>query len=174
VTLLDGDVVRTHFSEGLGFSREDRHANLRRMGFVASEIVRHNGVTVCAAVSPYRTARNEVRNLFPPGQFILVYVDTPLEVCEARDTKGLYARARRGEIRGLTGIDDPYEPPEDPELVLTTTDTPPEENARKIIRYLLERGLLRSEMGDATWTSGRVSYSGHPMSRSPVLGPRSG
>ncbi len=174
VTLLDGDVVRTHFSEGLGFSREDRHANLRRMGFVASEIVRHNGVTVCAAVSPYRTARNEVRNLFPPGQFILVYVDTPLEVCEARDTKGLYARARRGEIRGLTGIDDPYEPPEDPELVLTTTDTPPEENARKIIRYLLERGLLRSEMGDATWTSGRVSYSGHPMPRSPVLGPRSG
>ena len=116
VTVLDGDVVRTHLSKGLGFSKEDRDTNILRIGFVAGEIVRHGGIVICAAVSPYRATRNEVRNRIGPGQFVEVFVDTPLEVCEDRDTKGMYARARRGEIKGFTGIDDPYEPPVNPEL----------------------------------------------------------
>lgn len=142
VTLLDGDVVRTHLSKGLGFSREDRDTNILRIGFVASEIVRHNGVVVCAAISPYRAARNENRQLVGNDKFIEVFVDTPLDVCEDRDTKGLYAKARRGEIKGFTGIDDPYEPPISPELVLKTVASSPEENARSIISYLQERGSL--------------------------------
>jgi sulfate adenylyltransferase len=144
VTLLDGDVVRMHLSKGLGFSREDRDANILRIGFVAAEVVRHGGVAVCAAVSPYRAARNEVRHMVGADRFIEVYVDTALAVCEQRDTKGLYAKARRGELRGFTGIDDPYEPPIDPELRLTTEDTPPEECARRIVTLLEQRGFLRS------------------------------
>lgn len=101
VTLLDGDVVRTHLSKGLGFSKEDRDTNIRRIGFVASEIVRHGGTVVCAAVSPYRATRHDVRNMVGADHFVEVFVDTPLEVCEQRDTKGLYARARRFEpMRG--------------------------------------------------------------------------
>jgi sulfate adenylyltransferase len=110
-TLLDGDVVRTHLSKGLGFSKEDRDTNIRRIGFVASEIVRHGGVAICAAVSPYRGTRNDVRNMVGADCFIEVFVDTPLELCEQRDTKGIYAQARRGEIKNFTGIDDPYERP---------------------------------------------------------------
>jgi sulfate adenylyltransferase len=142
VTLLDGDVVRTHLSKGLGFSREDRDTNILRIGFVASEVVRHHGTVICAAISPYRATRNENRNLVGTDRFIEVFVDTPLAVCEGRDTKGLYARARRGELKGFTGIDDPYEPPIAPELTLTTTDTTPLQNAQAIIAYLKERGLL--------------------------------
>ena len=142
VTVLDGDVVRTHLSRGLGFSREDRNTNIRRMGFVASEIVRHGGLVICAAVSPYRSTRNEVRELMPEGRFIEVFVDTPLETCEARDSKGMYARARRGEIRGFTGIDDPYERPSRPEITLDTLAHPPEQNAVRICEYLQERGFL--------------------------------
>ncbi|MCS6887810.1 bifunctional sulfate adenylyltransferase/adenylylsulfate kinase [Chloroflexus sp.] len=141
-TVLDGDVVRTHLSKGLGFSREDRDTNILRIGFVASAVVKAGGAVICAAVSPYRAARNECRAMIGSDQFIEVFVDTPLEVCEQRDVKGLYAKARRGELRGFTGIDDPYEPPVNPELVLTTTDVTPEENARKIIRYLEEKGFL--------------------------------
>src|SRR5262249_39020069 len=115
VTVLDGDVVRTHLSKGLGYSKEDRDTNIRRIGFVAAEIVRHGGVVVCAAVSPYRATRSDVRLMVGTDHFVEVFVDTPLEVCEARDTKGLYAKARRGEIKNFTGIDDPYEPPETPE-----------------------------------------------------------
>lgn len=144
ITLLDGDVVRMHLSKGLGFSREDRDANILRIGFVAAEVVRHGGVAVCAAVSPYRAARNEVRHMVGADRFIEVFVDTSLAVCEQRDTKGLYAKARRGELRGFTGIDDPYEPPIDPELRLTTEDTPPEECARHIVALLEQRGFLRS------------------------------
>jgi len=140
-TLLDGDVVRTHLSKGLGFSKEDRDINIRRIGFVASEIVRHGGAVICAAISPYRTTRNDVRNMVGDG-FVEVFVDTPLEVCEARDTKGLYAKARRGEIKGFTGIDDPYEAPESAEIVLNTTDYTPEENANRLINYLIEQGYL--------------------------------
>ena len=142
VTLLDGDVVRTHLSKGLGFSKEDRDTNILRIGFVASEIVKHHGLAICAAVSPYHTTRNRVRSLFPADNFILVYVDTPVRICEERDVKGFYARARSGEIHGFTGVDDPYEAPTAPELTLATTDTSPEENARTIIQYLSEKGFL--------------------------------
>lgn len=145
VTLLDGDVVRTHLSKGLGFSKEDRDTNIRRIGFVASEIVRHGGVVICAAVSPYRATRNDVRNMVGSDRFIEVFVDTPLEVCEQRDVKGMYAKARRGEIKGFTGIDDPYEPPLNPEITLDTIHHTPEENARLILNYLIQRGFVRPD-----------------------------
>ncbi len=145
VTLLDGDVVRTHLSKGLGFSKEDRDTNIRRIGFVAAEIVRHGGVAVCAAVSPYRATRNEVRNMVGRDRFVEVFVDTPLEVCEQRDVKGMYAKARRGEIKGFTGIDDPYEPPRHPEIRLDTVNHTAEENARLILNYLIERGFVRKD-----------------------------
>lgn len=143
VTVLDGDVVRTHLSKGLGFSKEDRDINIRRIGFVAGEIVRHGGIVICAAISPYRAVRDDIRSMIGDG-FTEVFVDTPLEVCEDRDTKGLYAKARRGEIKGFTGIDDPYEAPLNPELRLTTTDKTPEDNARLITEYLIEQGYLRA------------------------------
>jgi sulfate adenylyltransferase len=145
VTVLDGDVVRTHLSKGLGFSQEDRDTNIRRIGFVASEIVRHGGVAVCAAVSPYRATRNDVRTMVGRDRFIEVYVDTPLEICEQRDAKGMYAQARRGEIKGFTGIDDPYEPPLHPEITLDTVAHTPEENARLILDRLIQSGFVRSE-----------------------------
>jgi sulfate adenylyltransferase len=141
-TVLDGDVVRTHLSKGLGFSKEDRDTNIRRIGFVAAEIVRHHGVAICAAVSPYRATRNGVRSMVGEDSFIEIYVDTPLEVCEQRDSKGMYAKARRGEIKGFTGIDDPYEAPIRPEIRLTTVDYSPEANARQIVNYLVHRALL--------------------------------
>ena len=144
VTVLDGDVVRTHLSKGLGFSRQDRDTNIRRIGFVAAELVRHGGLAVCAAVSPYRAARNDVRSQVGEAHFIEVFVDTPLGVCEARDVKGMYAKARRGEIRDFTGIDDPYEAPENPEIVLDTVKSTPEENARSILDYLIAEGFVRS------------------------------
>jgi sulfate adenylyltransferase len=142
VTVLDGDVVRTHLSRGLGFSQEDRDTNIRRIGFVAAEIVRHGGIAVCAAISPYRATRNEVRQMVGPN-FVEVFVDTPLEECERRDAKGMYARARRGEISGWTGIDDPYEPPARAEIVLETVGHSAEQNARRILDYLAEAGFVR-------------------------------
>ena len=145
VTVLDGDVVRTHLSKGLGFSKEDRDINIRRIGFVAAEIVRHGGITVCAAVSPYRATRNDVRNMVGRDRYVEVFVDTPLEVCEQRDEKGLYAKARRGEIKGFTGIDDPYEAPRHPEIRLDTVNLSPEENALMIMEHLLGKGFVRSE-----------------------------
>jgi sulfate adenylyltransferase len=149
VTLLDGDVVRTHLSRGLGFTREDRDTNIRRIGFVASEIVRHHGAVICAAVSPYAAARNECRLMVGAERFIETFIDTPLEICEQRDTKGMYAKARRGEIKGFTGIDDPYEIPTHPELRLTTTTTTPEENARAILRHLFSKGYLLDVLDQA-------------------------
>jgi sulfate adenylyltransferase len=143
VTVLDGDVVRTHLSKGLSFSKEDRDTNILRIGYVASEIVRHNGAVICAAVSPYRAARNEVRNLVGHDRFILVYVDTPLELCEQRDIKGMYGKARRGEIQGFTGIDDPYEPPLDPDLTVETINNSPDDNARHILKCLFSKGFLQ-------------------------------
>ena len=143
VTVLDGDVVRTHLSRGLGFSKEDRDLNILRIGFVASEIVRHGGVALCAAVSPYRSARNEVRRMIGADRFIEVFVDTPIEVCEARDTKGMYAKARLGEITGFTGIDDPYEAPETPEVTLNTVTSTISGNAETIVTLLAERGFLK-------------------------------
>jgi sulfate adenylyltransferase len=148
VTELDGDVVRTHLSKGLGFSREDRDTNILRIGFVASEIVRHGGTVMCAAVSPYRATRDAVRSMMDEDQFIEVFVDTPLSVCEQRDVKGMYAKARRGEIKEFTGISDPYETPLNPEITLDTVDCTPEENARRIMAELAERGFVRWEPGD--------------------------
>jgi sulfate adenylyltransferase len=143
VTVLDGDVVRTHLSKGLGFSKEDRDTNIRRIGYVAAEIVRHGGAVVCAAVSPYRATRNDVRNTVGKDHFVEVFVDTPLAVCEERDVKGLYAKARRGEIKGFTGIDDPYEVPQHAEITLDTMAHTPEANARLILHYLIREGFVR-------------------------------
>jgi sulfate adenylyltransferase len=143
VTLLDGDVVRTNLSQGLRFSKEDRDRNIRRIGFVAAEIVRHGGAVVCAAVSPYRATRNDVRSMVGKDRFVEVFVDTPIEVCESRDKKGLYAKARRGEITGFTGIDDPYEPPLSPEITLETQASTIEENAGRILDYLVREGFVR-------------------------------
>jgi sulfate adenylyltransferase len=154
VTVLDGDVVRTHLSKGLGFSREDRDTNIRRIGFVAAEIVRHEGAVICAAVSPYEAARNDARGMVGPDRFLLVYVDTPLAECERRDTKGMYARARRGELRGFTGIDDPYEPPAAPDLTLTTVDCTPEDNARKVLAELVKRGFVAEDGADRSPAEG--------------------
>ena len=147
VTVLDGDIVRTHLSKGLGFSQEDRDTNIRRIGFVAAEIVRHGGIVICAAISPWRATRDDVRNMVGPD-FIEVYLDTPLEVCEARDSKGLYARARAGEIRGFTGIDDPYEPPLNPEVTLQTVARDAEDNAAIVLDLLRERGLIMTPQAD--------------------------
>jgi sulfate adenylyltransferase len=144
VTLLDGDVVRTHLSKGLGFTKEDRDINIRRIGFVASELVRHGAVTICAAVSPYRATRNDVRNMIGTDRFIQVFVDTPLGVCERRDTKGIYAKARRGEIENFTGINDPYEPPLEPEITLDTVSQGAEANAREVLRYLIKEGFVQT------------------------------
>jgi sulfate adenylyltransferase len=148
LTVLDGDVVRTHLSKGLGFSAEDRDTNILRIGFVAGELVRHGGAVVCAAISPYRNARNEARKMVGDN-FIMVHMDTPVEVCEERDVKGLYAKARQamvdGKPMGFTGVDDPYEEPIDPEITLQGFGFTPEENARKIVAYLKEQGFLDHE-----------------------------
>ncbi|MBN1813492.1 MAG: bifunctional sulfate adenylyltransferase/adenylylsulfate kinase, partial [Anaerolineae bacterium] len=141
-TVLDGDVVRTHLSKGLSFSKDDRDTNILRIGFVAGEIVRHHGTVICAAISPYRATRNEARRMVGTDHFVEVFVDTPLEVCEQRDSKGLYAKARRGEIKGFTGIDDPYEAPSTAEVVVETVGLTPEENARQILDYLEGQGFV--------------------------------
>lgn len=144
MTLLDGDVVRTNLSRGLGFSQEDRDVNIRRIGFVAAEIIRHGGVALCAAVSPYRATRNEVRNLVGANGFVEVFVDAPLEVCEQRDTKGMYQKARSGEIPNFTGVTDPYEAPEHPEVRADTVSSSPEQCARLIFDCLVERGFVKA------------------------------
>ena len=146
VTMLDGDVVRTHLSRGLGFSREDRDENVRRVGFVAAEIVRHGGLVVCALVSPYRATRDEVRQMVDQaggeGCFIEVFVDTPLDVVMERDVKGLYAASQRGEVERMTGVADPYEPPLNPEIRLATVNRSVDENAGVIVGYLERARLL--------------------------------
>ncbi|HMO59550.1 MAG TPA: bifunctional sulfate adenylyltransferase/adenylylsulfate kinase, partial [Roseiflexaceae bacterium] len=142
ITLLDGDTVRTNLSKGLGFSKEDRDTNVRRIGFVAAEIVRHGGVAICAAVSPYRATRNDVRAMVGSERFVEVFVDTPIEICEQRDVKGMYAQARRGEIKGFTGIDDPYEPPQHAEVTLDTVANQPHANAMLIIDLIRQRGFI--------------------------------
>ena len=144
-TTLDGDVVRTHLSKGLGFSKEDRDTNILRIGFVAGEIARHTGTVICAAISPYSKTRNEARKMVGKDQFVEVYVDTPLNVCEERDVKGLYAKARSGEIKGFTGIDDPYEEPVNPEIIVTTEKKTPKECAQEIVNYLETRGFLKPD-----------------------------
>ena len=162
VTVLDGDVVRTHLSKGLGFTREDRDTNILRIGFVAGEIAHHGGTVITAAISPYRATRNEARKMVGEERFVEVFVDTPIEVCEQRDVKGLYARARRGQITGFTGVDDPYEAPVSPEIILDTVNHTPEENARKIVAFLQERGFLLPD----GFTSGGNGHS--PEAEKPV------
>jgi sulfate adenylyltransferase len=141
VTLLDGDVVRTNLSKGLGFSREDRETNMLRIGFVAAEVVRHGGIAVCAAISPFRGTRNRIRQMVGPN-FIEVFVNTPLEICESRDTKGMYQAARRGEIKSFTGVDDPYEEPKCAELTIGTVDATVAQNVTTIMKYLESRRLI--------------------------------
>jgi sulfate adenylyltransferase len=144
VTLLDGDIVRTNLSAGLGFDRDGRDANVRRIGWVAGEIVRHGGAAVCAAISPYIATRAEVRTMIGTDQFVEVFMNTPLEVCEARDTKGLYAKARSGKLAAFTGVHDVYEAPESPELMLETELKSAEDNANHIIAYLESAGYLQT------------------------------
>jgi sulfate adenylyltransferase len=142
VTVLDGDVVRTHLSQGLGFSKEDRDTNIRRIGFVAAEIARHGGGVICAAVSPYRATRNECRAMIGADRFIEIFVDAPLDVCEERDTKGMYRLAREGKIKNFTGVDDPYEAPHNAELVIDTVAFSAEENAELILAFLVGQGFV--------------------------------
>ena len=145
VTLLDGDIVRKHLSSELGFSREHRDINIRRIGFVASEITKNRGIAICAPIAPYDAVRKQVREMIRPyGGFVLVYLAASLEVCESRDRKGIYAKARAGLIRHFTGISDPYEIPEDADLVADTSVLTPEEVALEILLYLEREGYLRA------------------------------
>jgi len=143
VTLLDGDLVRKHLSSELGFSKEHRDINIRRIGYVASEITKNGGVAICAPIAPYDSIRKEVRQMIEPlGGFILVHVATSLEVCEQRDRKGLYAKARAGILQQFTGISDPYEAPADASLVIETEDCTPEEAALRVLQHLREEGYF--------------------------------
>jgi adenylyl-sulfate kinase len=140
VELLDGDEVREHLSKGLGFSKEDRDTNIRRIGWVAAVLARNGVVSVTAAISPYRSVRDEMRGWI--SNFVEIHVATSLEDCEARDVKGLYAKARSGEIPEFTGVSDPYEPPVSPELTLETAGRTPEESAGEVLAWLEGHGLL--------------------------------
>ena len=146
VEVLDGDVVRTHLSKGLGFSKADRDENIRRIGYVAGLLTRHGATVLVSAISPYRAVRDEVRGMI--GSFLEVWVATDLETCRRRDVKGLYAKQARGELTGLTGVDDPYEPPLNPELVIRTEHQTPQESAAQVIE-LLERGGYLAARGAA-------------------------
>jgi len=142
VEILDGDEVRENLSKGLGFSKEDRDTNIRRIGYVANMLSRNGVVSITAAISPYREIRDECRSK-AQVPFIEIFVDAPLEVVEARDTKGLYKKARAGIIKQFTGISDPYEAPTKPEITLKTGDESIEASANKILKYLSTKGLIR-------------------------------
>ena len=143
VTLLDGDIVRKNLSSELGFSREHRDINIRRIGFVASEITKNGGIAICAPIAPFDEVRKQVRAMIQPhGGFILVHLATPLEVCEKRDRKGLYAKARAGLVKQFTGVSDPYEDPKDADVILDTTDLTPEEAAQEVFLHLQREGFV--------------------------------
>jgi sulfate adenylyltransferase len=148
LTVLDGDVVRRELSRGLGFSQADRDLNVRRIGWVAAEVARHHGMAIACPIAPYSKARAASRRLAVEagGGFVLVHVDTPLEVCEQRDRKGLYARARAGQLRGMTGIDDPYEVPADAELRVDTTSMSVPEAIEAVLAYLVENGWVEPKL----------------------------
>jgi sulfate adenylyltransferase len=147
VTLLDGDRVRKHLSSELGFSKEHRDLNIRRIGYVASEITKHGGVAVCAPIAPYESTRRQVREMIEPlGGFVLVHVATPIEECERRDRKGLYAKARAGMIKEFTGVSDPYESPARAEIVIDTLGETPAQSAERILAYLREQGFLEPKV----------------------------
>jgi adenylylsulfate kinase len=140
VEILDGDVVRTHLTKGLGFSKEDRDENIRRIGFVCGLLSKHGAVAIAAAISPYRSVREDVRS--STVNFVEVYVKTPLELCIQRDVKGMYRKALAGEIKHFTGIDDPYEPPVNAELVIETENEPADVSAERILAKLEELGFV--------------------------------
>jgi adenylyl-sulfate kinase len=147
VEYLDGDTVRTHLSKGLGFSKEDRDTNIERIGWVAAKLTRHGAAVIAAAISPYEETRRKARELVEAyGPFVEVHVDASVDECAKRDVKGLYAKAFAGEIKGFTGVDDPYEIPANPELVLNTEEHEPEESARLIVERLAELGLVTDEV----------------------------
>jgi adenylylsulfate kinase len=143
VEYLDGDTVRTHLSKGLGFSKEDRDANIERIGWVASRLTRHGAAVVASAISPYAEARRHARELVAEfGPFVEVFVDVSIEEATRRDTKGLYEKALRGELQNFTGVNDPYEPPGNPDIRVDSDHESPEESAERIVALLEERGLL--------------------------------
>ncbi|MBE9117155.1 adenylyl-sulfate kinase [Lusitaniella coriacea LEGE 07157] len=141
--VLDGDIVRQNLTKGLGFSKEDRDENIRRIGFVAHILTRNDVIVIVSAISPYREIREEVRQRI--GNFVEIFVNAPLEVCEGRDVKGLYKKARSGEIKGFTGIDDPYEPPLNPDIECRTDREELEESVTKVFNKLEELGYLPSK-----------------------------
>ena len=144
VTLLDGDIVRTHLSSELGFSKEHRDINVKRIGYVASEITKNGGIAICAPIAPFKNPRVENRRLIEQhGKYIQIYISTSLEECAKRDTKGLYAKAMSGELKGFTGVNDPYEIPENPELIIDTKSMTPEESVQKVMIYLEKAGLIK-------------------------------
>jgi adenylylsulfate kinase len=148
VEYLDGDTVRTHLSKGLGFSKEDRDTNIERIGWVASRLTRHGAAVVAAAISPYRETRQKAREMVEPfGTFVEVHVKASVDECARRDVNGLYAKAFAGEIKGFTGVDDPYEEPLNAEIVVDTEGQEPEESAAAIVARLEELGLLPSGVG---------------------------
>ena len=147
VTLLDGDIVRTHLSAGLGFSRADRETNIQRVGFVASEITRHGGLVVCALIAPFESARQVVRaQVAPLGNFYLAYIATSLAVCESRDPKGLYAKARSGQLPGFTGVSDPFEAPSDAEFIIDAAVVPVADAVSQFIARLQADGVLAASV----------------------------
>ena len=147
VEYLDGDTVRTHLSKGLGFSKEDRDTNIERIGWVASRLTRHGAAVICAAISPYVETRQKAREMVEPfGPFVEVYVKASVDECARRDVNGLYAKAFAGEIKGFTGVDDPYEEPSDPEIAVDTEEQSPEESARTVVARLEELGLVGGEV----------------------------
>jgi adenylylsulfate kinase len=155
VEILDGDIIRTHLSRGLGFSKEDRDTNVRRIGWVCQLLTKHGVPNVAAAVSPYRAAREEVRrmveNVGGKGSFVEVFVNCPVTVCEGRDPKGLYRRARQGEIHNFSGVSDPYESPEAPEVIVHTAQETPDESARQVLNFLEASGLVKRTVGTAKY-----------------------
>jgi adenylylsulfate kinase len=143
VEYLDGDVVRTHLSKGLGFSKEDRDTNIERIGWVASRLTRHGAAVLVSAISPYQETRRKARAMIEEhGPFVEVFVEASVDVCAERDVKGLYAKAFSGEIKEFTGVSDPYEPPTDPELVIPTESETPPESAQRVLAQLEEMGLV--------------------------------
>jgi adenylyl-sulfate kinase len=171
VELLDGDVVRTNLSKGLGFSKEDRDTNIRRIGWVCELLTRNDVVAIAAAISPYREVRDEVRSKI--ASFIEVYVECPIEMLADRDIKGLYRKALAGEITGFTGVNDPYEVPENPELEVDTLSETPEESLQRVLDRLKELGriddptvMIQGERLHSGMTDLRVADSGHVVKES--------
>ncbi len=167
VQVLDGDLVRENLSKGLGFSQEDRNTNIRRIGFVCELLTRNDVVAIAAAISPYRAVRDENRARI--GRFVEVYCKCPIEILSQRDVKGLYKQARAGEIKNFTGVDDPYEPPLNPEVVIESDRETPEQSAAKVIAKLKQLGYIRKRgsKGRHVIASARRARSNHPSQPSP-------